>query len=149
MKNFIYIIATTLLMAVAFTHEAMAQAGGITKNGRFVNWRFPDAITQSKTVTFPTATSLAPAWVGDSTSISVGEFYTYVAPATITATRRIKLSSQSYLTAGAQLVIDAVADTTRSLIIVQPAGNDTISVPTNKHILLYYTGSKWVPVGTY
>lgn len=140
---FVAIIATTV-----FTVNAQG-AGGITKNGKFVNYKFPDAITASKTVLFPTATATAPsAWVSDSLNVSCGEFYNYVALPALSATRRVKLSTQSYLTGGANLVLDATSidTTTQSLIIVQPSGSDTVGVSSAKTLLLYYTGSKWVRV---
>lgn len=144
MKNFIILIS---IITIAFTTAAAQGAGGITKNGKYVNYKFPDAITSSKTVLFPTATATAPsAWVSDSLNVNVGEFYSYVALPTIGATRRVKLSTQSYLTGGATLVVEAATSdtTTRSLIIVQPTVSDTLFLNKRSVLQLYYTGTKWV-----
>lgn len=148
MKRIITVLAIIALCELA----ANAQAGGISKGEKYVNYKFPDSIANSKTVLFPTATGIAPTWASDSVVVKAGEFYTYVSLDTLRGTRRVKLSAQSYVTGGAQVVIEAVRDTasTRSLIVQHSAGNDTISVNTKrKRAAWYYTGSKFVPFGVY
>lgn len=147
MKKMMFLCATVFALLLS-ANAVQAQAGGIAKGSKYVNWKFPDSITVSKTVTFPTAATLAPTWASDSVNVKSGEFYTYVSLDTLKGTRRVKLSAQSYLTGGAQLVVEAVSDTaTRSFILMQAAGNDTLSVTGRKRLQLYYTGSKFVPVG--
>lgn len=148
MKKIIFAVATMLL--VATTSTVNAQAGGITKSGKYVNYKFPDSITVSKTVLFPTATTLSPSYTSDSINVKVGEFYTYLTVPQLTAQRRVRLTNQSYLTGGAQLVVDATADgTARNLIVIHSAGSDTLSVTSKKRAAWLYTGSKWVPYGTW
>jgi hypothetical protein len=146
MKKLIYAVAILLTMAISI--DSSAQAGGITKYGKYVNYKFPDSIATSKTVVFPTATTLAPSYTSDSINVKVGEFYTILTVPQLTAQRRVKLTNQSYLTGGAQLVIDATADgTARNLIVIHSAGSDTLSVTSKRRGTWTYTGSKWLPSG--
>lgn len=146
MKRIITVLAIVMVIAL----QANAQAGGISKGEKYVNYKFPDSIAASKTVLFPTSTGIAPTWASDSVVVKVKEFYTYISLDTLRGTRRVKLSAQSYVTGGAQVVIEAVRDTTtRSLIVQHAAGNDTISVATKKRAAWFYTGSKFVPYGVY
>lgn len=142
MKKLILFFAIAV-MAVSVN----AQAGGISKGGKYVNYKFPDSIAVSKTVLFPTATSIAPLWAGDSVNVKANEFYTYVKLDTLKGTRRVKLSAQSYITGGAQVWFEAVRDTgTQKLILQHSAGNDTVKVSGQKGIAVYYTGSKFLPL---
>ncbi|MCS6935928.1 MAG: hypothetical protein NZM35_12390 [Chitinophagales bacterium] len=148
MKKAAYMFIITVMTVISY--NCQGQAGGISKAGKFVNYKFPDSIAGSKTVLFPTGVSKTAGWASDSTNLKVGEFYNYVLLDTLKGTRRVKLSTQSYVTTGAQLVLEAVRDTaTRNLVVVQGSGNDTLSITGRKRMQLFYTGSKWVPVGSW
>lgn len=149
MKKIVTILFAAILLAGS-AQVANAQAGGIIKKGKYVNWKFPDSIAYSKTVVFPTAGRFTPAWQEDSANVNVIEFSTWLRLDTLKQTKRVMLSTQSYITPGAQLVMQAVTDTgTRKLIIIQNQQADTISFKGNKNMSWYYQGSKFIPISQY
>ena len=143
-------LAVCAIIITALAFSTTSGGGGIAKGEKYVNYSFPDSISASETVLFPTYEGKAPAWVSDSANVKVGEFYTYVAPTTaLSATRRIKLSTQTYVTGGAHLWIEATSDSIRNLVIVQSTRSDTVSVRYKNSMQMLYTGSVWIPVSTF
>lgn len=147
-------IFSILFIVAMMSYTAVAQgAGGISKGSKYVNYKFPDGITTSKTVLFPTSSATTATFVSDSVNVNVKEVYNYVELPAQAATRRVKLSNQTYLSGGEQLVIQGASTNTtpRNLIIQYSGGGpDTLQV-TNRtnRIQYYFTGTKWVPVSKY
>jgi len=139
-------MAVVALLTTAI--DTNAQAGGITKGGKTQSWKFADSITTSTVHLFPSYESKSGAWTADSFVLKPVHANTFVTLDSLTATRRVKLSANSYFKGGELLYFYAKADS-QKLVVVQSVGNDTFTVDPKKRVGYVYTGSSFHPFAEY
>ncbi len=111
MKRFFPVILG-LLIGVCYSFTVDAQ--GISKGGKKVQFNFPDSISASKSILFPTFQSLS-ADYASTVAADVEEFYTYLNIDTLTGTLTLNLTLAPHLTAGAMLYVKTIADDQRNI----------------------------------
>jgi hypothetical protein len=140
MKRFFPIILGALI-GIGYSFTADAQ--GISSKGKKVQFLFPDSLSESKSILFPTFQSLSSAYA-TTVQFDVEEFYTYLDVDTMTGNLTLNAVPTAQLTPGAFLFIRTIAnDDGRTVVFGShlEAPNMTTDSLSHRMNSFIYTGS--------
>lgn len=135
--------------ALVSCQTATAQAGGITKNGKTMTWKFADSIPASTVSLFP---SFFAAAIDSGDVVQLKNFYSELTVDTLgSAFTTYSINSPSYFKGGERLFLSLPKATgLKQVVLYQPSPGvrDTIAADSTKarQVEWYYNTSKFKPL---
>ena len=97
---------------IGFCYSFTADAQGISKAGKKVSFTFPDSLSASKTILFPTYEAISEDYAA-TVAVDVEEFYTFLTLGTLTGNLTLNLTVADHVSAGALLYVKTLTDDNR------------------------------------